>query len=316
MKILITGSSGFIGFHLAKKLLNDGHLVTGLDNLNDYYSQDLKQDRLEILKDIKGFFTFHNLDLNSIQKLKFPDFDIAINLAAQPGVRIGWDKNSNYIDSNILGFHTFLDFCHFNNIKKIIFASSSSVYGDQKNSPFKEDSKLSPTSVYASSKTYNEHLAKSFSTLFGSDIIGLRFFTVYGSLGRPDMAYYLFSEKIKNSEEISLFNDGDMSRDMTHISDIVNGINLSINYLMENKTNFEVFNLGNDYPIKTKELLEKLELKLEKKAIIKNIKSKNESFITHADLSKSREILKYNPKVDLDEGIDEFMSWYISYVSI
>jgi len=316
MKILISGCCGFIGYHLTKALLEQKHEVYGIDNINNYYSTKLKEARLKKIKKEYKNFAFEQLDLSKISSLENVQFDLAINLAAQPGVRLDWKENFRYLDSNITGFHNFLDFCKSKNIKKIIFASSSSVYGDGSNKSFKENQKLSPRSLYAATKLYNENLAEVFSNSFDTDIIGLRFFTVYGSWGRPDMAYYLFTDNIFKGKEITLFNKGKMARDMTHISDIVKGIVSSINLIETNNLGYRIYNLGNNDPIKTIDLLRKIEFKLSKKATINEVSSKTESFYTHANLEKAEKEINYHPSVNLDEGLEEFVSWYISYVSI
>ena len=229
MKLIITGAAGFIGFHLIKKLIDIGHDVIGIDNLNDYYDVGLKENRLKILLN-SGKFTFKQLDLNSIDSLS-EGCDIAINLAAQAGARLNKSESYKYEHSNVNGFNSFLKFCKVKN-KKIIYASSSSVYENEKDTPFHEDSKIKmPHNPYAKSKFYNECLAESFYLKHNMNIIGLRFFTVYGPYGRPDMAYYDFTKKIFHGDEITLFDSGKLQRDMTYIDDIINGIISSIKRL-------------------------------------------------------------------------------------
>lgn len=317
MNVLITGCAGFIGYSLAIDLCKKGYNVIGIDNLNDYYSVDLKQSRLTELFKNKNF-TFFSKDINQLDGLSFDlNIDIFINLAAQAGVRMHPSQFSKYIHSNINGFNSVLDFCSKNNIKKLIYASSSSVYGDSNIIPFSEDQSIStPKSFYAASKIFNENLAHIHSTQNNLSSIGLRFFTVYGPWGRPDMAYYYFAESIFAEQEMMLNNNGEMERDMTYIDDIVQGINLSISYMQqESSVSNQIFNLGNDYPIRTIELLNMLEKKLGKKAVINHHQTLNEIESTHADLNKSKSLLGYEPSITFDEGIDRFIDWFKWYKS-
>lgn len=317
MNVLITGCAGFIGYSLVIDLCKKGYNVIGIDNLNDYYSLDLKQTRLTELYKNKNF-TFFLKDINQLDELSFDlNIDIFINLAAQAGVRLHPSQFSKYIHSNINGFNSVLDFCSKNNIKKLIYASSSSVYGDSNIIPFSEDQSISsPKSFYAASKIFNENLAHIHSTQNNLSLIGLRFFTVYGPWGRPDMAYYYFAESIFAEREMILNNNGEMERDMTYIDDIVQGINLSISYIkQESSVSNQIFNLGNDYPIRTIELLNMLEEKLGKKAAINHHQTLNEIESTHADLNKSKSLLGYEPSITFDEGIDRFIDWFKWYKS-
>ena len=234
MKILITGAAGFIGFHLARSLLKDGKEVTGIDEINDYYSISLKKQRLNHLKKYQKF-KFYRFSLNEIDNLN-QEFDLVIHLAAQAGIRIKGSKKSNYKRSNIDGFQSILNYIVSQNIKNFIFASSSSVYGSSNNIPFKEDDdQIKPLSTYAETKILNEKEVTKLHNIYQFKSAGLRFFTVYGRFGRPDMAYYKFTKKIDNYEPITLFNNGDMSRDMTHIDDIINGIKSCSQYICERK---------------------------------------------------------------------------------
>jgi len=317
VNVLITGCAGFIGYSLVIDLCKKGYNVIGIDNLNDYYSLDLKQTRLTELYKNKNF-TFFLKDINQLDELSFDlNIDIFINLAAQAGVRLHPSQFSKYIHSNINGFNSVLDFCSKNNIKKLIYASSSSVYGDSNIIPFSEDQSISsPKSFYAASKIFNENLAHIHSTQNNLSLIGLRFFTVYGPWGRPDMAYYYFAESIFAEREMILNNNGEMERDMTYIDDIVQGINLSISYIkQESSVSNQIFNLGNDYPIRTIELLNMLEEKLGKKAAINHHQTLNEIESTHADLNKSKSLLGYEPSITFDEGIDRFIDWFKWYKS-
>ena len=310
MKALITGSAGFIGFHLAKFLLSQGVAVVGVDSLNSYYDKSLKKLRLEILRNDKNFYFFHN-DINELTSLKIKDVDIIINLAAQAGVRASDKDHEKYISSNINGFHKLLEFFKNQSCNKLIHASSSSVYGNDNETPFNETMNPYPSSVYASTKVYSENLAKICTLETNKKIVCLRFFSVYGEYGRPDMAYYLFSSKISNNEKIILLNEGNMYRDYTYIHDIISGLSKVIDYSFKENFTYEVFNLGNEKPIKTLDLIDYLEKKLEKKAIIEHRNSNLESKITFADLGKSKNLLGYKPEYEFYGGMDKFIDWFL-----
>ena len=318
--ILVTGCAGFIGFHLSQLLLNSGYKVYGVDNLNDYYSIKLKSSRIQLLeKDSK--FIFHQNDIRDIKKIAFIEkIDCVINLAAQAGVRLPRENFNKYLASNVEGFLSILDFCVDNSIDKVLYASSSSVYGETNSIPFSENEPINlPKSIYASSKIFNENLASVYSSEFNINLIGFRFFTVYGPWGRPDMAYFKFAESIIKNEPIYLNNQGHMSRDMTHVSDIVRGIlsGLEMIFLQENESSGSyqnlIFNLGNDSPVQTLHLLETLESILGKKAKIIHAKTSNEVLATHADLTKAFQYLAYKPQVSFDEGLKDFASWLLRY---
>ncbi len=314
MKIFISGVAGFIGFHLSNSLLNKGIEILGIDNLNNYYDVDLKKARLEFLSKNKNF-KFLELDLLKEEELRkiFSDYnpEIVINLAAQAGVRYSSTNPSSYIDSNILSFLNILKVCEIFEVEKFIYASSSSVYGNEKKIPFKESlQNLNPSSLYGKTKLANEVIARNNDNV---NTIGLRFFTVYGPWGRPDMAYYSFTKNIKEQKKITVFNKGSMRRDMTYISDIVNGIEASITF--EIRTKNEIFNLGNNHPIKTMDLIKTIETFYQKEAIIEYVDSNDEVEITFADLNKSNEYLNYVPEVSFEEGMNNFFNWYDSYCS-
>ena len=311
MKILLTGSSGFIGFHLANKLLKLNHEVFGIDNHNDYYNVALKKERLSLLKHKNFYFT--NSDISNL-KLE-NKFDVAINLAAQAGVRVNKEQEQYFHKYNVLGFQNFCELCKKNGVKKIIYASSSSVYSDELSEPFNETSTpLKPKSLYGQSKLENEFFASKYSSSNKITMIGLRFFSVYGPFGRPDMAYYSFTNSIFNRKEIKLYNYGNMYRDMTYIDDIVDGIVGSLSYIgrIEQPGNTLV-NLGNEHPVKTINLLRKIEKELDIEAKIKYETSLSESKFTHANITKARELLGYEPKFSLDEGLSRFIEWYKNY---
>lgn len=311
MKILITGAAGFIGYHLTNFLSDKGYRITAIDNLNDFYETKLKILRVG---NFNKNVNFYKLSLNELNSIK-GNFDLAINLAAQAGTRVTKDLERNYYQSNILGFQHFMDYCNYKSIKKIIYASSSSVYDDEDGLPFSEENSiLKPKTFYGMSKKMNEDNAQSNFQLMDAAIIGLRFFSVYGPFGRPDMAYFKFTRLINNHSNISLHNRGEMYRDMTYIDDIVNGINNAVDYIKNiNVPTHEIFNLGNNCPIQTYELLKKIEKKLNKRAKINYITTSNEAKYTHSDLKKSKSILKYSPQIAIDDGIDEFIKWYRNY---
>lgn len=312
MKILVTGAAGFIGFHLIKYLLKSGHVVTGIDNCKTGTSSRLMQIRLSKLQHEN--FTFYKLDINNLNQLQ-ESFDLIINLAAQTGVRHQPNQIKNYLDSNINGFISICDFCEERKIKNVIYASSSSVYSDCELKPFKEDhSKTLPKSLYGLTKLFNEKYAKKVHHQADISFIGLRFFSVYGPYGRPDMAYFSFTNAIKKQKTIRLHNKGKMLRDMTYIDDIVQGLYKAIDYITSATLPvYELFNLGCNDPVFTEDLLKKIskELKLEPKVEI--IEVENESNFTHADLTKSRSKLGYNPSMNFDFGIEKFLEWHRNY---
>ena len=311
MKIFLTGAAGFIGFFLTKKLISEGHVVVGIDNFNDYYDVNLKKKRISLI-DSKNF-TFLHKDLNNLDSInEKSEFDLAINLAAQAGVRVTSDTEDRYKLSNIEGFKSFCDFCLDKKINKIIYASSSSVYDDKNLTKFSEEfTSTKPKSLYGKTKLFNEEYATQFSKKNNLKFLGLRFFSVYGPYGRPDMAYYKFSVSLNNESDIYLNDNGNMHRDMTYIDDVIDGIMQSITFLFsKQESSHEIFNLGNNNPIKTSYMLKRLEYLFNKKAKLINVVSKNESKYTHADLSKSRSLLGYNPKIKFDEGINKFVDWF------
>ena len=314
---LITGTAGFIGFHLAEALLKKNHLVVGVDNLNEYYSKSLKINRLNKLKLFKNF-KFEKLDIKNINKLHrtFKDHrpDYVIHLAAQAGVRYSSINPDAYIDSNIIGFYNITKCIKEFPCRRFIFASSSSVYGASKHIPFEEsDSVNQPLSLYAATKKSNEILAHAFAAETSQETVGLRFFTVYGEQGRPDMAYFKFTHSIFNEEPITLFNKGAMARDMTYIDDIIFGILQSISLdLKFLDIPFEIFNLGNNTPVSTLDLLDFIAGTLNKKPIIEHQSASSEVEITWANLTKSKKLLNYSPRIKFEEGMQRFISWYLN----
>lgn len=314
---LVTGCAGFIGMHLCKSLLNDGFEVCGIDNMNSYYDKSLKNDRKNKLISYKNF-SFEEVDIANFKLLN--DYfnrvrpKKVVNLAAQAGVRYSIENPHAYIDSNVAGFMNILECCKKYSVDGLIYASSSSVYGENKVAPFKEEYFVNdPVSIYAATKISNELMAKSYNNLFGLKSTGLRFFTVYGPWGRPDMAYYMFTKKILKNEKIEIFNFGDMERDFTHINDIIWGIKSSLikNY------DCEIFNLGNSKSEKILNMVNIIQTKLGKKAII-DFKSHQLGDVkkTYADISKANKMLSFKPKMNFKDGLEEFVDWYVAYNKI
>jgi UDP-glucuronate 4-epimerase len=326
MKILVTGTAGFIGYHLAKKLLERGDEVVGIDNINDYYDVNLKYARLnelgidkESIKEnslaISTKYPKHKFikasleDSETINKLfESEKFDAVCNLAAQAGVRYSIENPHAYIQSNVVGFLNILEACRNFGVKNLSYASSSSVYGLNESQPFKTTDKTdTPISLYAATKKSNELMAHTYSHLYGIKTTGLRFFTVYGPWGRPDMAPMLFADAISNDRAIKVFNHGNMSRDFTYIDDIVDGVIKVI----DNPSNYNVYNIGNNAPVSLMEFIETLEEALGKKAE-KNFMPMQDGDVvsTYADVSGLINDFGYKPDTKLSDGIGEFVKWY------
>ena len=316
-KILITGAAGFIGYHLSRSLLKDGAIILGIDNLNNYYDTGLKEQRLKRLKGFKNF-TFKKIDLIDEKKLNnaLLNFNpsIVIHLAAQAGVRYSIENPRAYLDSNLIGFHNIIEQCRRCKIEKLIYASSSSIYGLNEKIPFSVNDKTDyPVSLYGATKKSNELVAHAYSHLYGLKTIGLRFFTVYGPWGRPDMAYFSFTKKIIEGRKIEVFNHGNMQRDFTYIDDIVNGIRNAI----EKDFNFEIFNLGNS---KSEDLMTMIriiekELNINAKIVFKDMQA-GDVFKTYADIKKSSKMLGFKPKVSLQVGLKRTIDWYKSFIGL
>ncbi len=312
--ILITGCAGFIGFHLSKKLLEKKIQVVGIDSINDYYSKNLKLKRLNLLKKYKNFF-FGKIDLKNYEKahefLKYKKIKQIIHLAAQPGVRISLAKPYNTLNQNLNTFINILEITRIKKIKKFIYASSSSIYGNTKLYPFNElDLKNSPVSVYGATKLSNEIIAQSYSRNFGMKCVGLRFFTVYGPYGRPDMAYYDFSNKLKNNKKIFVFNKGKMLRDFTYIDDVIKGI---LNVMRKNfKDNHEVINIGKGKPDNLMDMIKYLEKNYKKKFRIKftNNIPVGDMKKTYSNVNKAKRLINWNPKTTLKTGLEKFAIWF------
>ena len=317
MNILVTGAAGFIGFHTCLSLQTK-HKVYGLDNLNNYYDVNLKKSRLKILKKNKDF-EFLKTDIqnkNLHNKFKRIKLDIIINLAAQAGVRHSLKDPFSYIDSNILGQINLLEFAKKIKIKKFIYASSSSVYGGNEKMPFSVKHRVDkPISLYAASKKSTELLAECYSHLFKIKCIGLRFFTVYGPWGRPDMATFIFTKKILENKKINIFNYGNMKRDFTYIDDIVKGIKGAVNLKGDYK--HKIYNLGNNKPESLKRFIAIIEKKLGIKAK-RNLLPMQPGDVakTSANIVESRKELNFNPKTSIIEGIPRFIDWYKQYYKL
>lgn len=316
-KFIITGSAGFIGFYLAESLLKDGHEVHGIDNINNYYNVNLKKMRLEILKKFPRF-TFSKVDISRYNKTKdiFKKIrpNIVVNLAAQAGVRYSIKYPQKYINSNIVGFSNVIQLAKEFDVDNFIYASSSSVYGNSLEESFCESDRVDkPISLYAATKSSNELIAHTYSHIFGLKTTGLRFFTVYGPMGRPDMAYFLFSEKIFSNKKINVYNNGNMFRDFTYITDIIRGVKLAI----EKKSDYEIFNLGNNKSENLMKMIEIIENKLNLKARINYLPIQpGDVTKTFANIDKSKNILNYKPEVALNVGLDLFLNWFINYKEI
>lgn len=332
MKILVTGAAGFIGFHLTKALLHEGFKVVGIDNLNDYYDPQLKSDRLDNLdafvkdNNLSGCYHFAKLDIADDKKLsqlfQKHNFNIVINLAAQAGVRYSLENPKAYIDSNLVGFGNILECCRHAKIEHLMFASSSSVYGMNVKQPFSVDDNTDfPISLYAATKKSNELLAHSYSHLFNFPCTGLRFFTVYGPYGRPDMAYYSFTKAIDEGRSIDVFNEGQMKRDFTYIDDVVKGIISLLEFrprrtasqISTAESALKVYNIGNNRPVTLKHFISIIELALGKIAT-KNLLPMQPGDVpaTFADIDPLSAICGFQPTTSIEEGIEKFVNWYLN----
>ena len=320
-KILITGVAGFIGYHLAEKLLNNNYHIIGIDNLNDYYDPNLKKARLDNLNELSNF-EFHKVDFINKKKL-IPIFennqiDQVIHLGAQAGVRYSISNPQLYIDTNITGFLNILENSKNYKIENIIYASSSSIYGINDKMPFSEHDKTEKQiSMYGVSKKTNELMAHAYSNLYGLKTTGLRFFTVYGPWGRPDMAYYIFTKAIIKNKSIDLFNNGEQARSFTYINDIIEPIHrlVKINYEEKNiPGGHEIFNIGGTKQIKLLRFIDIIEGYIGKKAKI-NLKPMQKGDVkeTNADIGKLEKITNYLPQTNIEKGLEKFIDWYMDY---
>ncbi|MFB9055255.1 NAD-dependent epimerase [Mariniflexile ostreae] len=332
MRILITGAAGFIGFHLVEKLIKSGLYIVGIDNINNYYDVNLKYDRLNqvglskdnisndgelVASSIFPNFSFAKIDLVDLKKLetlfKQEKFTHVVNLAAQAGVRYSLENPHAYVQSNLIGFVNILECCRGHRIKHLIYASSSSVYGSNLKIPFSEEDKVdTPVSLYAATKKSNELMAYAYSHLYHLPTTGLRFFTVYGPWGRPDMAPMLFANAIMKGEPIKVFNNGEMQRDFTYIDDIIDGV-IKVMDTIPNKTpKADVFNIGNSKPVDLMKFILLLEKSLGKEAIKSFYPMQDGDVkVTYADTGHLNKRTGYKPNISLENGISRFTSWFL-----
>lgn len=331
MKILVTGAAGFIGFHLCRKLLSSGHSILGLDNINDYYDVSLKYDRLKELgvvadnhsenvyvqSELYENFRFIKSDIVDKQHLyricQTEKFDVICHLAAQAGVRYSIENPDAYVQSNLVGFLNVLECCRNFTVNHLVYASSSSVYGMNSKIPFSESDKVdSPVSLYAATKKSNELVAHAYTHLYGFATTGLRFFTVYGPWGRPDMSPMLFAEAISNSKPIKVFNNGDMERDFTYIDDIVNGlVRIVEKEIGDYRNTYEIYNIGNNNTVKLMDFISVLEREFNKKAIkLMMPMQMGDVKKTWANVDKLIEHYGYKPTTSVELGVEKFVEWY------
>jgi UDP-glucuronate 4-epimerase len=332
-KILVTGVLGFIGYHLTKKLLSEQYNIIGIDNINGYYNVKQKLDKLPLLgvddanpwpnilfqSRIYKSFKFGKVDITDrfqIEELfRKHKFDIVINLAAQAGVQYSIQNPHSYIENNVTGFINLIEAAKTNNAKHFVYASSSSVYGNRDDVPFYETDNVDlPISLYAASKKANELIAHTYSHLHNLKTTGLRFFTVYGPWGRPDMAPFIFTKNIIEDKEIRVFHKGNLERDFTYVDDIINGIFRVIHEKPNVEYLYNIYNIGNSQPVNLMNFIKTIENKLDKKAIIKYEPLREGDVIkTYASISKLNSDFGYIPKIDINSGISSFIDWYINY---
>jgi UDP-glucuronate 4-epimerase len=334
--ILLTGMSGFIGYHIALQLIEKGWIVYGIDNINSYYSIELKYARLKMLGIENGLIKnnefirsskyenlfFSKSDITNLQALTTlmvnVDFNYVCHLAAQAGIRYSLEMPQAYIDSNITGFLNILELSRLKKIHHLLFASSSSVYGNTEKMPLKETDPVNhPVSIYAVTKRTNELMAHTYNYLYHLPVTGIRFFTVYGPFGRPDMAPMLFADSIMKGRSIEVFNYGNLDRDFTYISDIVNGILLLLEKPPQSVSQLNLFNLGNSKPVHLLRFIECLEKEIGRKAVMSMREMQPGDVLkTYADVSKLKDYTNYTPSVQIEDGIQLFLNWYKEYYSI
>ena len=345
MSVLVTGAAGFIGFHLCKRLIEENLEVIGIDNINDYYDIDLKKSRLKELDNIKskncGKFNFFELDISKAIDLKFifnlknreiSKINLVVHLAAQAGVRYSIENPSAYVESNLVGFNNIIEECRINKVEHFVYASSSSVYGGNKKIPFSElDNVDHPVSLYAATKKSNELVAHTYSHLFNLPSTGLRFFTVYGPWGRPDMAYFIFTKLILQNQPIRVFNHGKMIRDFTYIDDVIESVFRLLNKPPKKDESFEweklnasnswapykIFNVGNSKPTNLSDYIEAIEINLGKKAkIIYDEMQPGDVEATYADTSLLEDWVDFKPSTSIEEGIKKYIDWYLNFYKL
>lgn len=334
MNILVTGAAGFIGYFTSLRLLNEGHRVVGIDNINDYYSTALKFDRLKQLgiaqvdaeqnkmrchSEIYPQFNFYKIDIADADALEQlferETFDVVCNLAAQAGVRYSIENPKAYVESNIVGFVNILECCRHHNIDHLVYASSSSVYGQNEKIPFSTDDRVDhPVSLYAASKKSNELMAHTYSHLYNFATTGLRFFTVYGPWGRPDMAYFLFCEAIRQQNPIKVFNKGKLERDFTYIDDIVEGIVRIILKDTAQREPYKLYNIGNNKSVNLLDFIDTIEKEMGKETAKEYVEMQaGDVYKTWADVDALIKDYNYHPNTDLVTGIKHFVQWYKNY---
>ena len=334
-RVLVTGAAGFIGYHLSKRLLENGLSVTGIDNLNSYYDVSLKEARLQRLKSFENFSFFKEdiSDKEAMEKVfESNHFDVVVNLAAQAGVRYSLKNPQAYVDANIVGFVNILECCRHNGVKHLVFASSSSVYGANTKMPFSVHHNVDhPVSLYAASKKANELMAHTYSHLFGLPCTGLRFFTVYGPWGRPDMALFLFTKAILEEKPIKVFNHGRMQRDFTYIDDIVTGVLKVLDNPPKGNPDwsgqdpdpssspapYKIYNIGNNSPVNLMDFIRAIEKSLGQEAE-KNYMPMQAGDVpaTWANVDDLVKDLGYAPSVEIEDGVDRFVKWYIDFFNV
>ncbi len=320
-KILITGCAGFIGFHLTQELSKQNYDIVGVDTINAYYDVSLKIDRLQILKKLNNFrfYTISICDKDDLDDLfKREKFDYVINLAAQAGVRFSIEKPYKYIDSNLIGFINILEACRNFPVKHLVYASSSSVYGNSDQIPFSTDQKTDePVSLYAATKKANEVMAHSYSNLYKIPTSGLRFFTVYGPWGRPDMAYFSFTKNIIEGKTIKVFNNGKMQRDFTYVDDITSAINKLVHVIPSEETPYKLYNIGNHQPVELSYFISTLEELIGKEAKKEYLPmQKGDVVATYAETTELREATGFFPNTPLKDGLRKFVDWYKEYYKV
>ncbi len=333
-KVLVTGALGFIGFHLVERLLQEGYSVTGIDNINAYYDVRLKYDKLPFLginedslwpnvlykSELYDKFQFAKLDIKErfqVEELfRREEFDIVVNLAAQAGVQYSIQNPHSYVENNITGFINLIDAARTYKIKHFVYASSSSVYGNREDVPFKESDRVdNPISLYAASKKANELVAHTYSHLYSLPTTGLRFFTVYGPWGRPDMAPFIFVKRISQGKNINVFNNGNMMRDFTYIADIVEGVFRVID-VPQKASGYRIFNIGNSNPVNLNDFIKTIENLVGKEAVITFQEIRQGDVIkTYSDISSINDIYGYRPSTNLETGLSKFIQWYNAYFS-
>ena len=319
MKILVTGAAGFIGYHLCKKLYEGGVDIVGIDSMNAYYDVELKNMRLAELSKLGSRFRFIKLDICDRQALfaliKGEKFDAVCNLAAQAGVRYSIENPYTYVENNVAGFLNILEGCVQNQVPYLIYASSSSVYGRAEKQPFSENMQVdTPVSLYAATKKTDELMAHVYSQMYGLSTVGLRFFTVYGPFGRPDMAYFKFAERIWAGREIELYNNGNMKRDFTYVDDVVSGIEKVLMADYSSSPKYRIYNIGRGKPEPLMDMVSLIESGLGKKAeLVKKPMQQGDVLETFADISGLKRDFGYAPSTDLKDGIARFIEWFKGY---